>query len=80
MDGLIHSGDIVVSRINGTFDLYIVATVVSAVDDLILRGIQPAKGRDHALKRGYDQRSDDGRVWLFDGSAAAYIKTDMPPV
>lgn len=78
MDGAIQAGDVVVSRVNGTFDLYIVATVVSAADDLILRGIRTAKGRDDAIKRGYDQRTDERRVWLFDGSAAAYVKTQMP--
>jgi hypothetical protein len=32
------------------------------------------KGQDAAIIRGYEQREDDQEVWLFAGSAAAYVK------
>ncbi len=31
-----------------------------------------------AIMRGYEQRRDDQDVWLFGGSAAAYIKRRLP--
>jgi hypothetical protein len=78
MDGMIHAGDVVVSRVNGTYDFYLIATVVSAVEDLLLRSVLTAKGLDAAITRGFAQRTGDRDVWLFDGSAAAYVKARMP--
>jgi hypothetical protein len=79
MDGQIHAGDIVVSRVNGTHDFYVIATVVSgAAGQLMLRDALTTSGRETALGRGYAQKQDDGRVWLFDGSAAAYVRTADP--
>jgi hypothetical protein len=77
MDGQIQTGDVVVSHVNGTLDFYIIATVLSAVEDLTLHSISTMKGQDAAIMRGYDQRKDDRDVWLFGGSAAAYVKA--PP-
>jgi len=75
MEGAIHAGDVVVSRVNGTRDLYIVATVSSAPrGDLTLNSVSTMKGRDAALLRGHTQRKDDQTVWLFGGSATAYVK------
>jgi hypothetical protein len=77
MDGHIQTGDVVVSHVNGTLDFYIIATVLSAVGDLTLHGVSTMKGQNAAIMRGYEQRTDDQHVWLFDGSAAAYVKA--PP-
>jgi hypothetical protein len=75
MDGQIQPGDVVVSHINGTLDSYIIATVLSApVWDLTLHGISTMKGRDAAILRGYEQRKEPQNVWLFGGSATAYVK------
>jgi hypothetical protein len=74
-DRQILAGDVVVSHVNGTLDFYIIATVVSASQsDLTLDGVSTMKGQDAAIIRGYEQREDDQEVWLFAGSAAAYVK------
>jgi len=77
-DGPIRAGDVVVSHVNGTLDLYVVATVLSAVEDLALHSVSTTKGQDAAIRSGYEQRRDDQHVWLFAGSAAAYVKTRLP--
>jgi hypothetical protein len=74
MDGTIQSGDVVVSHVNGTRDFYIVATVLSTTGDLTLHNVSTMTGEDAAVVAGYE-RLDAGRaVWLFGGSAAAYVK------
>lgn len=76
MDGEVRPGDAIVCRVNGTADFYVVGTVVSGkVGELSLRGVSTTKGRDLAIQRGYDERTPDHQVWLFDGAAAAYVKT-----
>lgn len=77
MDGKIQAGDVIVSHVNGTLDLYIIATVLSAVADLTLHSVSTMKGQEAALMHGYEQQKDDHAVWLFAGSAAAYVKA--PP-
>ena len=75
MEGAIQPGDVIVSRVNGTRDLYIIATVSSAPRaDLTLNSVSTMKGRNAALLRGQKQRQDDQNVWLFGGSATAYVK------
>ena len=79
MDGRIHAGDVVVTRVNGTVDLFLIATVVSADEDLDLQILSTSNGREAAIRTGYARRSDDRQnVWLFAGSAAAYVKTAAP--
>jgi hypothetical protein len=73
-DGPIRAGDVIVSHVNGTLDLYMIATVLSAQGDLTLHNVTTIKGQDVAIMRGYAQRTDDQDVWLFGGSAAAYVK------
>lgn len=76
MDGTIRGGDVIVCRVNGTSDLYVVGTVVSGhVGGLSLRGVSTTVGQRAALDRAYDDRVHDQRVWLFDGAASAYVKT-----
>jgi hypothetical protein len=77
MDGEIHAGDVVVSRVNGTADLYVIATVLSAAGDLDLHGVRAMRGQEAAISCAHGQRSSDRDVWLFGGSAAAYVKA--PP-
>ena len=77
MDGTIRAGDVVVSHVNGTLDFFMIATVGSAVDDLVLHSVLTTKGQDAAIRRAYDQRTDDQNVWLFGGSAAAYVKAGL---
>jgi hypothetical protein len=77
LEGHIQAGDVVVSHVNGTLDLYIIATVLSAQGDLTLHHVSTMKGQDAAIMHGYEQRTDDQNVWLFAGSAAAYVKA--PP-
>ena len=77
MDGRIQDGDVVVSHVNGTFDFYIIATVLSAAGDLTLTAVSTMKGLDAAIVRGYEQQNDGQAVWLFPGSAGAYVKA--PP-
>ena len=74
-DGKILSGDVVVSHVNGTLDFYIIARVVTASrSDLTLDSVSTIKGQDAAIIRGYEQREGDQDVWLFAGSAAAFVK------
>lgn len=79
MDGEVLTDDVIVCRVNGTSDFYVIGTVVSGkVGELSLRGVSTAKGQDSALQRGYEERMSDRHVWLFDGAAAAYVKTSRP--
>lgn len=77
MDGTIQPGDVVVSHVNGTRDFYIIATVLSTVADLTLHSISTMMGQDAAILGGYERQKGDQAVWLFGGSAAAYVKA--PP-
>jgi hypothetical protein len=77
IDGTIQSGDVVVSHVNGTRDLYIIATVLSTVGDLTLHSVSTMTGQDAAILGGYERQKGDQAVWLFGGSAAAYVKA--PP-
>jgi hypothetical protein len=77
MDGTIQSGDVVVSHVNGTRDFYIIATVLSTVGDLTLHSVSTMTGEDAALLGGYERLKAGQAVWLFGGSAAAYVKA--PP-
>ena len=68
-------------RVNGTFDVYVIGTVVSGkVGALSLRDSSTMVGRQRSLVHAYEQRTLDGRVWLFDGAAAAYVETAPPAV
>jgi hypothetical protein len=78
MDGVIESGDVIVSHVNGTSDLFVVAAVLSAVGDLTLGRVSTVKGQCAAIRCAYAERSDDRGVWLFGGSPGAYVKT-VPP-
>lgn len=77
MDGTIQPGDVVVSHVNGTRALYIIATVGSTAGDLTLHGMSTMTGQDASIIRGYEQQKENQTVWLFGGSAAAYVKA--PP-
>jgi hypothetical protein len=80
MDGEIRAGDVIVCRVNGTSDFYVVGTVLSGkVGELSLRGVSTVVGHNPALRRGYHERMHDQRVWLFDGAAPAYVRTSLPP-
>jgi hypothetical protein len=76
VDGKIREGDVIVCRVNGTSDLYVVARVSSgSVGELSVRGVSTTIGQGAALGRAYEDRVQDQRVWLFDGAASAYVKT-----
>lgn len=78
-DGEVRGGDVIVCRVNGTTDLYVVGTVVSGeVGEFSLRGVSTTIGRNVALVRAYRDRLDVQRVWLFDGAASGYVKTSAP--
>ncbi len=80
-DRTIRAGDLVVCRVNGTADVYVIATVVSgSVGGLVLCGVSTMLGQRSALWHAYEQRENEGRVWLFDGAAAAYVETASPLV
>jgi hypothetical protein len=51
MDGRIQRSEIVVSQVNGTRDLYIIATVPSTEGDLTLHDISTRTGQDAAIPR-----------------------------
>lgn len=78
-DGEIRGGDVIVCRVNGTTDFYVVGTVASGdVGEFSLRGVSTTIGRTVALGRAYHERLDAQRVWLFDGAASGYVKTSAP--
>jgi hypothetical protein len=79
MDGSIRHGDVVVCRVNGTSDLYVIGTVATGtVGELSLSGVTTIEGLAEAIERGYRNRIPEERVWLFDGSASGYVKTSAP--
>jgi hypothetical protein len=79
LDGTIRGGDVIVCRVNGTSDVYVVGTVVSGkVGELSLCGVSTTVGQNTALGRAYHDRLLEQRVWLFDGAASAYVKTSVP--
>jgi hypothetical protein len=72
---------VIVCRVNGTSDFYVIGTVVSGeVGELSLRGVSTTVGQVAALGRAYDDRVHDQCVWLFNGAASAYVKTSVPLV
>ena len=80
IDRTIHAGDLIVCRVNGTSSTYVIGTVVSGkVGALSLRDLSTTVGQDSAIRRAYQDGMHDHRVWLFDGAAAAYVETSMPP-
>ena len=49
MDGKIRGGDVIICRVNGTSDFYVVGTVVSgSVGELSLCGVSTTVGQDAA--------------------------------
>jgi hypothetical protein len=79
MDGSISLGDVIVCRVNGTSELYVVGTVAAGtVGDLSLSAVTTMVGLARAIAHGYHGRTPDERVWLFDGTASAYVKTTAP--
>jgi hypothetical protein len=64
MDGTVIVGDVIVCRVNGTADVYVVGTVVSGtVGELSLQRTSTMVGRDLALRRGYDEQAHERHVW-----------------
>ena len=79
MDGSIRVGDVVVCRVNGTSDLYVIGTVAAGtVGELSLSGVTTILGLADAIDHGYRDRTPDERVWLVDGAASGYVKTSAP--
>ena len=78
-DRTIRAGDVIVSRVNGTFEFYVIATVVSGrVGDLTLTAMSTMAGKESALRQAHEVRGADRHVWLFDGGASAYVETVAP--
>lgn len=79
MDGAIRVGDVVVCRVNGTSELYVIGTVAAGiVGELSLSGVTTRVGLVQAIGHGYYDRTPEERVWLFDGAASGYVKTSAP--
>jgi hypothetical protein len=65
--------------VNGTFEHYTIGTVVSGeAGALLLRAVSMMVGQHSAVRHAYQQRTHDGRVWLFGGAAAAYLEAAAP--
>ena len=76
MDGSVVVGDVIVCRVNGTANVYVIGTVESGtVGDFSLRGMSTMVGRAPALLRAYDEHGLGQHVWLFDGAANGFVKT-----
>ena len=79
MDESISVGDVIVCRVNGTSDLYVIGTVVGGtVGGLSLSAVSTMVGLARAIAQGHQDRTPDERVWLFDGTASGYIETTAP--
>jgi hypothetical protein len=79
MDRTIRAGDGIVCRVNGTFDHYVIGTVVAGkAGALSLRTVSTMVGHDSAVSQAYRQRRHNSRVWLFGGAAAAYLEAADP--
>ena len=79
MDRTIRAGDGIVCRVNGTFEHYIIGTVVSGkAGALLLRAVSTMVGQHSAVRHAYQQRMHDSRVWLFGGAAGAYLEAAAP--
>jgi hypothetical protein len=71
MDGSISAGAVIVCRVNGTSNLYVIGTVTAGtVGDLSLSAVTTMVGLASAIARGYRNRTPEERVWLFDGTAS----------
>lgn len=82
MSKRIQPRDMVVSRVNGTRDHYVVGRVEtsSTTDDgLTLIDIQPMSGREAAIERAYARLDTERKVWLFDGLDASDLAYDEAP-
>ena len=79
MDRSISVGDVVVCRVNGTLELYVIGTVAAGtVGELSLCAVTTMVGLARAIARGYRDRTPNERVWLFDETASGYIETTAP--
>jgi hypothetical protein len=79
MDRSILAGDVVVCRVNGTSDLYVIGRVATgSVGGLSLSDVTTRVGLLQAIEHGYRDRTPEERVWLFDGAAPGYVKTSAP--
>ena len=79
MDKSISIGDVVVCRVNGTSDLYVIGTVATGtIAGLSLSAVTTMVGLERAIAHGYQDREPDERVWLFDGMASGYVETTAP--
>jgi hypothetical protein len=75
----IRVGDVVVCRVNGTWDLYVIGTVAAGtVGELSLSGVTTIVGLAQAIEGGYRNRTPEERVWLFDGAASGHVNTIAP--
>ena len=79
MGEAVRPGDVVVCRVNGTSDLYVIGTVASGtVGHLSLSAVTTIVGLARAIELGYRDRVPEERVWLFDGSASGHVETRAP--
>ena len=79
MDKSISVGDVVVCRVNGTSDLYVIGTVAAGtIGGLSFSAVTTKVGLAGAIAHGYQDRTPDERVWLFDGTGSGYIETTAP--
>ncbi len=79
MDKSISVGDVVVCRVNGTSDLYVIGIVAAGtIGGLSLSVLTTKVGLARAIAQGYQDRTPDERVWLFDGTPSGYIETTAP--
>ena len=79
MDGSINVGDVIVCRVNGTSDLYVIGRVAAGkVGEFSLAAVSTMVGMARAVAHGYRDRTPEERVWLFDGAASGYVKTTAP--
>ena len=61
-------GDIVVSRIRGPFEAYVIGKVYAdSAGDRRFRYLDNAESRENAIRKAYSHRTGEHQVWLFAG-------------
>jgi hypothetical protein len=64
----ITPGDIVVSRIRGPFEAYVIGRIYAAMaGDRQFRYLDNAGSRESAIRKAYSHRTGEHQVWLFAG-------------
>ena len=73
-------GDIVVSRLRGPIEAYVICEIYAdSVGDWRFRYLSDARSQDTAVRKGYSLRTGQHQVWLFAGPDDQVYSTAREP-